>query len=161
MNDWRVKYETLTDKVVPRSTEIIFQDSENALVTVTLFSRVVDEYRHKARENKFMVRDFVYNPDELQAGKNEITKLTTDKKKQFGPLVRWLKVNFSEAYTAWIHVKALRVFVESVLRYGLPVNFQAMILLPQKKTQKKLREVLNQQYVHLDSPGGGNAAEME
>jgi len=31
-------------------------------------------------------------------------------------LVRWLKVNFSECFCAWIHVKALRVFVESVLR---------------------------------------------
>ena len=71
-----------------RSSQVIFQDAENALVTVTLFQRVVDEYRHKARENKFMVRDFVYNPDELQAGKNELTKLVTDKKKQFGPLVR-------------------------------------------------------------------------
>lgn len=49
-------------------------------------------------------------------GKNEITKLVTDKKKQFGSLVRWLKVNFSECFCAWIHVKALRVFVESVLR---------------------------------------------
>ena len=57
-------------------------------------------------------------------------------------------------------IKALRVFVESVLRYGLPVNFQAMVLLPQKKTQKKLRDVLNQQYAHLDSPGGGNAADV-
>ena len=36
-----------------------------------------------------------------------------------------------------------------------------MVLLPQKKTQKKLREVLNQQYAHLDSPGGGNAAEVD
>lgn len=35
-----------------------------------------------------------------------------------GPLVRWLKVNFSEAFIAWIHIKALRVFVESVLRCG-------------------------------------------
>ena len=55
---------------------------------------------------------------------------------------------------AWIHVKALRVFVESVLRYGLPVNFQGMVLLPQKKTQKKLRDTLNQTYAHLDSAGG-------
>ena len=66
-------------------------------------------------------------------GKNELTKLHTDKKKQFGPLVRWLKVNFGESFTAWIHVKALRVFVESVLRFGLPVNFQGMVMLPQKK----------------------------
>lgn len=33
-----------------------------------------------------------------------------------GPLLRWLKVHFSEAFVAWIHIKALRVFVESVLR---------------------------------------------
>ena len=46
------------------------------------------------------------------------------------------------------------MFVESVLRYGLPVNFQGMILLPQKKTQKKLRDTLNQLYAHLDSAGG-------
>ena len=81
----------------------------------------------QARENKFIVRDFVYNSEELQAGKDEMTKLATDKKRQFGPLVRWLKVNFSESFMAWIHVKALRVFVESVLRYGLPVNFQVRI----------------------------------
>jgi len=58
----------------------------------------------------------------LITGKNEITKLVTDKKKQFGPLVRWLKVNFSECFCAWIHVKALRVFVESVLRYYTHYN---------------------------------------
>ena len=29
-----------------------------------------------------------------------------------------------------------------------------MVLLPQKKTQKKLRDTLNQLYVHLDSAGG-------
>ena len=71
----------------------------------------------------------------VPTGKSELTKLHTDKKKQFGPLVRWLKVmvavsfflkssvafpylqvNFGESFTAWIHVKALRVFVESVLR---------------------------------------------
>ena len=42
---------------------------------------------YQAREHKFVVRDFVYNPEELQAGRSELTKLATDKKKQFGPLV--------------------------------------------------------------------------
>lgn len=36
-------------------------------------------------------------------------------------------------------------------RYGLPVNFQAMLLQPNKKTMKRLREVLNDLYKHLDS----------
>ena len=33
--------------------------------------------------NRFVVRDFTYNEEKLAAGKNEITKLATDKKKQF------------------------------------------------------------------------------
>lgn len=32
---------------------------------------------------RFTVRDFVYNEDDLKAGKEEIVKLATDKKKQF------------------------------------------------------------------------------
>lgn len=32
---------------------------------------------------RFLVRDFVYDEQALEAGKNEITKLESDKKKQF------------------------------------------------------------------------------
>ncbi|XP_063957030.1 V-type proton ATPase subunit C-like [Lytechinus pictus] len=149
-SDWTLKYEKLSDMVVPRSTRMIYEDNDHGLYSVTLFKKVVDEYKLHARENKFMVREFTYNEEELNAGKNELNKLAADKKRQYGPLVRWLKINFSEAFQAWVHVKALRVFVESVLRYGLPVNFQPMILQPYKKTQKKMREVLNTLYGHLD-----------
>jgi len=154
INDWNNKYEKLTDMIVPRSSQLIYQDNDHALLSVSCFHKVVDEFKQKARENKFLVRDFTYDEEQLKSGKNELTKLHTDKKKQFGPLVRWLKVNFGESFTAWIHVKALRVFVESVLRFGLPVNFQGMVLLPQRKQIKKLRETLNDLYFHLDSAGG-------
>jgi V-type H+-transporting ATPase subunit C len=135
-NEWNAGYEKLTDMIVPRSSSLITQDTDFGLYNVTLFKKVVDEFKLHAREKKFVVRDFTYNEEELAAGKNEITKLVTDKKKQFvsslsnglvfekklmifyvqGPLVRWLKVNFSECFCAMVHVKALRVFVESVLR---------------------------------------------
>merc|ERR1711974_335439 len=159
--DWNNRYEKLTDMIVPRSSQLIYQDNDHALVSVTLFQKVVDEFKTKARENKFLVRDFTYNEEALKSGKNELTKLVTDKKKQFGPLVRWLKVNFSEAYIAWIHIKAIRVFVESVLRFGLPVNFQGMMVLPQKKTSRKLRDTLGQLYAHLDSTGNPGGAEAD
>lgn len=162
--DWQNGYEKITDMIVPRSSTMITQDQEYLLYNVTLFKKVVEEFKLHAREKKFVVRDFVYNEEELAAGKNEITKLVTDKKKQFGPLVRWLKVNFSECFCAWIHVKALRVFVESVLRYGLPVNFQAILIQPNKKSTKRLRDVLNQLYGHLDgsaSSSGGHADSVD
>lgn len=164
VNDWNTNYEKITDMIVPRSSQIITQDNDYALCTVTLFKKVVDEFKLHARERKFVVREFTYNEEELAAGKNEITKLVTDKKKQFGPLVRWLKVNFSECFCAWVHVKALRVFVESVLRYGLPVNFQAILIHPSKKNTKRLRDVLMQLYGHLDgsaASSGGNADNVD
>uniref|UniRef100_A0A0P4VTA2 V-type proton ATPase subunit C n=1 Tax=Scylla olivacea TaxID=85551 RepID=A0A0P4VTA2_SCYOL len=157
--DWQAKYEHLSDMVVPRSSRLIFEDNDHGLYTVTLFSKVVDEYKLHARENKFIVREFTYNEEELTAGKNELSKLINDKKRYFGPLVRWLKVNFSECFICWIHVKAIRVFVESVLRYGLPVNFQAILIHPNKKSIKRLRDILNQLYSHLDSSATGGVGE--
>lgn len=149
--DWEAKYEKLTDMIVPRSSNLVTEDNDHGLFTVTVFNKVIDEFKQHARENKFVVRDFNYDEAEIQAGKSEVEKLELDKKKQYGILIRWLKVNFSEAFVAWIHVKALRVFVESVLRYGLPVNFLAVLIQPHKKSVKRLRDTLNQLYAHLDT----------
>lgn len=69
--------------IVPRSSQLIIQDNDYGLFTVSLFKKVIEEFKLHARERKFIVRDFVYNEEEMAAGKNEITKLVTDKKKQF------------------------------------------------------------------------------
>ncbi|OCT78989.1 V-type proton ATPase subunit C 2 [Xenopus laevis] len=157
---WQKTYESLSDMVVPRSTKLIAEDAEGGLYTVTLFRKVIDDFKAKARENKFIVREFLFNEKELQSEKDEIVKLAADKKQQYGPLLRWLKVNFSEAFIAWIHIKALRVFVESVLRYGLPVNFQAVVLQPNKKSMKRLRDVLNAIFRHLDESAAANMKDI-
>ncbi|XP_027996187.2 V-type proton ATPase subunit C 2 isoform X3 [Eptesicus fuscus] len=168
---WQKTYESLSDMVVPRSTKLICEDKEGGLFTVTLFRKVIDDFKARAKENKFTVREFYYDEKEITREREEMARLLTAKKQQYqtscvalkkgpptfpdhkvkGPLLRWLKVNFSEAFIAWVHVKALRVFVESVLRYGLPVNFQAVLLQPHKKSStKRLREVLNSVFRHLD-----------
>ncbi|CAH2246119.1 V-type proton ATPase subunit C 2 [Pelobates cultripes] len=157
---WQKTYESLSDMVVPRSTKMIAEDGESGLFTVTLFRKVIEEFKSKARENKFIVREFYFNEKELQSEKDEIVKLAADKKQQYGPLLRWLKVNFSEAFIALIHIKALRVFVESVLRYGLPVNFQAVVLHPNKKSMKRLRDVLNAIFRHLDEAAAANMKDV-
>lgn len=69
--------------IVPRSSQLIKEDPDYCLFNVTLFKKVTEEFKLHARERKFIVRDFVYNEEELAAGKNEMTKLMTDKKKQF------------------------------------------------------------------------------
>jgi len=151
VNKWFWSYELLTDMVVPRSTEIVYQDNDYSLFMVTVFHKVVDEFKYKAKDKKFIVRDFEFNPEEIERNLEEESKLASEIHKKHGPLVRWLKVNFTESFEAWIHIKTLRVFSESVLRYGLPVCFQAMLLLPELKSEKKLRDILRKMYGNLDS----------
>ena len=41
--------------VVPRSSELVAEDSEYHLYTVTLFKKVIDEFKSKAREQKYVI----------------------------------------------------------------------------------------------------------
>jgi hypothetical protein len=56
--------------IVPRSSQLIIQDQEYGLFTVTLFKKVIEEFKLHAREKKFIVRDFTYNEEELAAGES-------------------------------------------------------------------------------------------
>ncbi len=69
--------------VVPRSGRMIYEDNECGLWAVTLFKKVIEEYKMHCRENKFMVRDFVYDEEALKAGKTERDRLAAEKNKQF------------------------------------------------------------------------------
>lgn len=65
---------------------------------------------------RFTVRDFTFDEKALANEREKIRELENERQKLYGNLVRWLKINFSEIFSASIHIKALRVFVESVLR---------------------------------------------
>ncbi|XP_026007964.1 V-type proton ATPase subunit C 1-B-like isoform X1 [Astatotilapia calliptera] len=147
-SQWERSYESLSKFVVPRSSRKLYENGEGGVFSVTLFKRAVCEFKAKAQESKFFVRDYSFDLEEQK--QREIMQLSFHKKEQYGIFVRWLKVNFSEVFVAWIHLKALRVFVESVLRYGLPVNYQALLLQTDRKHSKKLKEELASLFVHLD-----------
>jgi len=47
----------------------------------------------------------------------------------------------------------MRLFVEAVLRFGLPVNFLAVLIEPKKGTEKNLRTILGEAFKHLQPSG--------
>jgi V-type H+-transporting ATPase subunit C len=51
--------------------------------------------------------------------REKIRELEVERQKLYANIVRWVKINFGEIFSASIHIKALRVFVESVLRYNI------------------------------------------
>lgn len=173
--EWAACYEKLTEFVLPRSSKLIKEDSEFGLYTVTLFKRVVEDYKNVAREKRFIVREFDRS-SLTQQSREERERRLEDKNAQEVKLVRWCKINFGEVFSAWIHIKTVRTFVESVLRYGLPPKFVAPVLRPTKKDEKKVMTALSKLYAHLGAnqevmkqaattedeapvPGGGIAQE--
>lgn len=61
-------------------------------------------------------------------------------------LEEWCGTSYGEAFQALMHVYAVRLFVESVLRYGLPPCFVAAVVKPMPKVEKRLRQVLDQTF---------------
>jgi len=59
------------------------------------------------------------------------------------------RTNFSESFQALVHLKIVRLFVESVLRYGPPANFAGVVILPDPKTTKRLVTTLQSQFTYL------------
>uniref|UniRef100_A0AC35UF87 V-type proton ATPase subunit C n=1 Tax=Rhabditophanes sp. KR3021 TaxID=114890 RepID=A0AC35UF87_9BILA len=159
--EWEATYSTFACMVVPGSNRKLHKDAENYLYSVTLFKKVIDEWKIKCREKKFVVLDFVYDEATMMLGKSNRERLVQEIHRQHAPIVRWLKINFAEIYSAYIHIKCMRVFIESVLTYGLPINFQALIMEPHKGTTKKVRHELLKLYGHLDDhvPGHVDAYE--
>jgi len=102
-------------------------------------------------KKKYIVRDFHYNPQTIQHGKEEKQKMISSKEQQKSKLTLWCKTNFTEAFTAWIHLKAIRVFVESTLRFGLPAHFTAILIQSRKKDDKRVRTGLGDIFQHLGS----------
>jgi len=149
LKEWDNCYETLTEFVLPRSSKIVQQDNDFALVSVCLFKRDVPQFKEKAAKLRFTVRDFVFNAEKIKAGKEEKLKLSSEKDQKKNKLVLWCKTNFGEAFVAWMHLKSIRVFVESILRFGLPANFQAVLVLPNKRDDKKVRTALHELFKHL------------
>lgn len=47
-----------------------------------------------------------------------------------------------QAFGCYVHMSVIRLFVESILRYGLPPQFQAAVVKPLPKMEVRLRTVL-------------------
>lgn len=102
----------------------------------------VEPIKTAFREKRFVVREFTYDAAKaggldglIQAANLEVQEVHTN-------IVRWCKTRFGEVYSGWIHLKVIRGFIESVLRYGLPLDFLPVFIEPNMKREKQLKAAL-------------------
>lgn len=141
------RHKTKGSPVVPGSLQKVLEDSDSVLYTVTvlrsmyeagyyegeefvpgtkidlleLFSKALKEKRYIVREN------FTFDPSQQGKAAMALEQLQVEVDNMRSGLTRWCKTHYGEAFVAWMHIKVIRVFVESVLRYGLPVDFTAVL----------------------------------
>ncbi|KAL8875041.1 MAG: hypothetical protein Q9198_006548, partial [Flavoplaca austrocitrina] len=135
--DFLRAYETLTPMVVPRSAVQVSSDDEFTLYAVTTFKKYSHEFIHKCRESKWTPRDFKYKEGGKEEESKELERVGKEEKKVWGEALRLGRTAWSESVMAWVHVLALRVFVETTT----------------PKLAKKARSSLDKSYSYL----GGNA----
>lgn len=151
--DFIRSYETLAPMVVPRSAVQVAQDDEFALFAVTTFQKHSSEFLQKCREQKWTPRQYKYVEGGKEEERQELQRVTAEEKKAFAEAVRLGGTSWSESVMVWAHVLTLRVFVETVLRYGLPLDFVCALVKTTPQQAGNVKKALDSAYSYL----GGNA----
>lgn len=151
--DFLRSYETISPMVVPRSAIEVTNDDEFVLFAVTTFKKHSADFQHKCREARWTPRDYKYVQGGKEEEQKEVEKVNRDERKIWGEALRLSRTGWSESVMIWIHVLTLRVFVETVLRYGLPLDYVAGLIKTNPKAAKKAKTSLDSTYSYL----GGNA----
>ena len=76
-------------------------------------------------------------------------------------LIRLGKANFSESYSSWLHLKVLRLYIESILRYGLPPDFQAFYVKSKAGSDYKLGPLLNKHFQNMENTKANHQIEED
>mmetsp|Transcript_110289 Transcript_110289/g.355719 ORF Transcript_110289/g.355719 Transcript_110289/m.355719 type:complete len:403 (-) Transcript_110289:461-1669(-) len=143
--EFLASYETIVEKVIPLSARKFpgLDDKDgNSLWRVLMFKSAAEAFKKHCREKRIIARDFEYSDDGYRKLKAQREQLEDSVKRQH-ELVRGLyQAAWSDAMVAWTHIKAMRVFVESVLRFGMPPCFASFIFAPKPGANVAVRKAL-------------------
>ena len=148
--------------VVPGSAQLVKRDDESILYAVTIlkgeyeagyyeggdfkagnFKEFEPEFGKACREKRFVLRDFKWDPSQSAKSAMAREQLQVEVDGMKSALMRWCKTHYGDAFVAWMHIKAIRVFVESVLRYGLPVDFTSVLYKVNMGKESQLTQSLD------------------
>lgn len=157
-------YEGYAENVVPSSAKqftAVKSEDGTQIWRIVLFRSAVDAFMKKSRdERQGTCRPFEYSVDAFEKVKAQREDLKKELEKQDKMMKGFCKASFSDVMVAWVHIKAMRIFVESVLRFGVPPNFASFILQPKGNStaamRKALAQVLGKGSADTMAEGGGD-----
>ena len=119
-------------------------DDGNKIFRVALFHKFPEFNRPRQIAN-YVCKQFEYNKEEYEKDQERIIELTKEKKELGEKLLRRSHLTYSELFISCIHLKIMRVYIDGVLRFGIPPTFIISMLEPhseERKIFKNMTEVL-------------------
>eukprot|EP00945_MAST-04E_sp_MAST-4E-sp1_P001503 g1503.t1 len=144
--------------VVPGSLCRILSDKDCVLFSLIVLKSqraddgwgIADTFYNECRAKRYVVRpDFTVDPEKTLQAFTEAAKLDSDFNLYEGKTLEWAKVHFGESVIGLLHIKSVQVFIESVLRYGLPPEFTSLLLDVNDGKMMEVRKQLGKLYGHL------------
>lgn len=147
--EWLESYWKMSEYVCPQSNRLVAEDKEYVLNSIVVFRKVMDDVKAACRKRRYVVRE-VEGTDDLSSA--ELKELQQKAEKEKKALYTLLWQQYCTCYVAWIHLKAVRVFVESLLKFGLPPRFIAVVLQVPADKEAEIRKRIAQIYPDLTTP---------
>jgi V-type H+-transporting ATPase subunit C len=152
--EWLENYWKMNEYVCPQSNRVVAEDKEYVLNSIVVFRKVMDDVKAMCRKKRYVVRE-VEGTDDLSSA--ELKELQQKAEKEKKALYTLLWQQYCTCYVAWIHLKAVRVFVESLLKFGLPPRFIAVVLQVPADKEAEIRKRIAQIYPDLTTPLANDA----
>lgn len=142
--------------VVPGSAVRIAEDADGfVLYTLVILKAFEASFRAACKERRVTVRDFSYAPALAGSVGRVATELAGEVDATLAVVKDQSRRRFEEIVGVWLHVKMVRVFVEAVLRFGVPVSFAALLITVEKGAGKRVLDAVHAAWKYM---AGGAAA---
>ena len=143
-------YEDVREGVVPKSARDLKQEDKegNRLIRVVVMENSFDTFITKCKSQiGFLARVFNYNEEKYKQELEEAKVVEGKLNKLTGKLEKRCYYTFSELYVSLIHLKAMRAYIDGVLRFGIPPKFLLTVVNVKHGYDKKLLKGLTDLFV--------------
>lgn len=148
--------------VVPGSAKLIQEDGDYCLYSLIILKKFKTEVLKICREKRITVRQYKYDAEGEKKHYKKKMELKAEKTKNFKHAQLKCRHLYPEIFVGWMHIKAVRCFAESILRFGLPErsedfkaifpkHIQAALVVPQPGQEERVRSVMYKLYGKLAS----------
>lgn len=132
--------------IVPGSAQFLeLEDAErNRIYRVVLFQKFPDSTKPRSIAG-FPAKLFSYNEQKYEDDQKLIKELTIKRDHMGTVLEKRCKLLFGELYIACMHLKVMRVYIDGVLRFGIPPIF-LMTFIKTDQHEKRILKGLTEKY---------------